>query len=119
MRIRIAFGLILLMLSAAAAHATTLRVVMVETQDAAAYAKAVETLEATLKSKGSQVTIRIWRATYAGPETGAIVVSAEYPSLAALAKDNDLMASDADLKAQMGALDKIRKIVSDSIYNEL
>jgi hypothetical protein len=119
MRIRIAFGLLLLMLCAAAAHAATLRVVVVETPDAAAYAKALEQLEATLKSKGQQVSIRIWRATYAGSETGAIVVSAEYPSLEALAKSNDLMASDADLKAQLGALDKIRKIVSDSIYTEL
>src|SRR5262245_16090914 len=119
MRMRIAFGLLLLLLSAAAAHATTLRVVVVQTQDPAAYAKALEQLEATMKSKGQQVTIRVWRATYAGDETGSIVVSAEYPSLEALAKSNDMMTSDADLKVQMAALDKIRKIVSDSIYTEL
>lgn len=118
MRIRIAFVLLLLALSAAA-QATTLRIVVVETQDAAAYAKALEKLEATLKSKGQQVTIRVWRATYAGPETGAVVVSAEYPSLEALAKSIDLIASDADLRGQMSALDKVRKIISDSIYNEL
>lgn len=119
MRMKLAFGLLMLMLSAAAAQATTLRIVVVETKDAAAYAKALEQLEASLKSKGSQVAIRVWRATYAGSDTGAIVVSAEYPNLEALAKDNDRMANDADLRAQMSALDKIRKIVSDSIYNEL
>lgn len=118
MRTRIAFGLLLLMLSAAV-QATVLRVVMVEAPDVTAYAKALEQLESVLKSKGSPVKIRIWRATFAGPETGTVAVSAEYPNLEALAKDNDRIANDPEVRSAFSTLDKLRKIVSDSLYNEL
>ena len=46
-------------------------------------------------------------------------VSVEYPNLEALAKDTALMRSDADLRAWLEGLGKIRKIVSDSIYEEI
>jgi hypothetical protein len=63
--------------------------------------------------------IRVWQATYAGDNTGSVVVSVEYPNLEALAKDFGLMRNDADLRAWLQGLAKIRKVVSDSIYEEL
>lgn len=112
-------ALALLLLGGMAAEAATLRVVVVQTSDTAAYVKAIQQGQALLKSKGSPATLRVWRARFAGNETGAIVVSIEYPSLEALAKDDVKMATDPDLKAWLQGLDKVRKIVSDSIYQEL
>jgi len=43
----------------------------------------------------------------------------EYPNLEALAKDDAKMASDPELKSWLQSLDKLRKVVSDSVYNEL
>ena len=101
------------------AQAATMRVVVVETSDAAAYVKAIEQGKALLKSKGSPAAIRVWQARFAGDKAGSIVVSVEYPSLEALAKDDAMMSSDAELRAWLQSLDKVRKIVSDSIYSEL
>ena len=101
------------------AQAATMRILVVETSDAGAYAKALAQGEALLKSKGSQIEIRVWRARFAGADAGSVVISAEYPSLEALAKDEALMASDADLRSWLQSLDKLRKIVSDSIYSEV
>jgi hypothetical protein len=39
--------------------------------------------------------------------------------LMGLAKDNERMATDPDLRAWLAGLDKLRTIVSDSVYNEL
>jgi hypothetical protein len=96
-----------------------LRVVVVETQDPAAYVAQLERGKALLKAKGSQIEIRAWRATYAGAETGTVVASAIYPSLAALAEDNAKLSSDPELRAWIQGLDNVRKIVSDSLYTEL
>jgi hypothetical protein len=102
-----------------AANASTLRVVVVQASDVPAYVKALQDGQALLKKKGSPAQIRSFVARYAGPEAGAVVVAVEYPNLEALAKDDALMRSDPDLIAWLQALAKIRKIVSDSIYEEL
>src|SRR5262245_36242062 len=103
----------------APANANTLRVVVVETTDLAAYTKAVITDgQALLKKKGSAGVIRMWVATFAGDNAGTVIVSVEYPNLDALAKDTGLMRSDADLRAWLEGLGKLRKIISDSIYEE-
>lgn len=112
-------ALIAAFLCAGIANANTLRVVVLQTADAAAYVKALEEGKAILKTKGSSGVIRAWQATYAGENTGMVVVSVEYPNLEALAKDYALMRNDADLRAWLAGLAKVRKIVSDSIYEEL
>jgi hypothetical protein len=101
------------------ANASALRVVVVQSTDVPAYVKAIADGQALLKSKGSPAQLHVWLARFAGPEAGSIVVSVEYPSLEALAKDDAMMRSDADLRAWLAGLAKIRKIVSDSIYEEL
>jgi hypothetical protein len=112
-------GVALFLFAGAAAEAAVLRVVVVQASDAGAYAKAIEQGKALLKAKGSPGSIRIWRGRFAGSDAGAIVVSVEYPSLEALAKDDALMAADPELRTWLQGLDKLRKIVSDSIYQEL
>jgi hypothetical protein len=95
-----------------------LRVVVVEASDVGAYVKALEDGKALLK-KSSPAELHVWLARYAGPNAGSVVVSIEYPSLEALAKDDTMMRSDAELSGWLERLSKIRKIVSDSIYEEL
>ncbi len=109
----------LLLLATVSSQAATLRTLVVETPDIDAYLEGVKRGKQLLKSKGSPATIRVWKARFAGDRAGTVVVAVEYPSLEALAKDDSLMKSDAELKAWLEGLNKIRKVVSDSIYDEL
>jgi hypothetical protein len=95
-----------------------MRVIVVETADVAAYVHEVTALSAMSKKAGSPITLRVWKARFAGPNTGSVVVSVEYPNLTALAKNDELTRSNADLAAEMKKIASIRKIVSDSIYEE-
>ena len=108
-----------LLLGSLSAQAAVLRVVMVETSDAAAYVKALEQGKALMKSKGVPANIRVWRARFAGNEAGAVAVGIEYANLEALAKADAALSSDPELRAWLAGLSKVRKIVSDSIYEEL
>jgi hypothetical protein len=101
------------------AQATVLRVVTVQTDDAGAYMKQIEQGQALLKKLGSSAIIRVWRARYAGPDAGTIVVSIEYPDLVTFATEDKKLSADADYQAWLKGLAKIRKIVSDSLYDEL
>jgi hypothetical protein len=113
-------GLVGLMASMpAAADSTVLRVLVVQAPDVAAYIKEVQNLTALYKKLGQQVTIRAWRATYAGPDTGAIIVSIEVPNLAALAKLGDTIQTNADVGAEMKKIVGLRHVVSDSLYESL
>jgi ABC-type sugar transport system substrate-binding protein len=118
MKIRLLVAL-LVSLAAATAQAATLRVVVVKVTDQAAYVQALEKGKVLLKSKGSPVEVRVWKAQYAGEMAGSIAVAVEYPDLAALARYNDLMASDPELRAWLQSLDKLRTVESESIYQEL
>ncbi|MCI0407316.1 MAG: hypothetical protein L0191_01920, partial [Acidobacteria bacterium] len=100
-------------------EATVLRVLVVETADVDAYLKEIERGRAIAKRLGSSSELRVWRARFAGPQAGAVVVSIEYPSLAALAEDEARLRADTEWRTWFAGLDKIRKIVSDSLYNEL
>ncbi len=106
-------------LAAVAADSTVLRVLAVQTNDVQGYTREVETLQALYRKMGQQVTLRVWRATFAGPDAGTIVVTAELPNLAALAKMNDAMRSNQEIGAQMNKIGAMRKIVSDSLYELL
>ncbi len=113
-------GLIGLMASmSATADSTVLRVLVVQAPDVAAYIKEVQNLTALYKKLGQPVTIRAWRATYAGPDTGAIIVSVEVPNLAALAKLNDTVQTNPDVGAEMKKIVGLRHVVSDSLYESL
>lgn len=100
-------------------QATVLRVVVVQTEDTSAYVKELSKAQAIGKRLGSTAVPRVWRARFAGHDTGTVVVSIEYPSLAALAQDEAKESADAEYSAWLKGLDKIRKIVSDSTYDEL
>ncbi len=104
---------------AVTAEATVLRVVVVQTGDVAAYVKEIERGKELMKKAGMTGQIRVWRARFAGDETGAIAVGIEYADLATFAADDKKMQTDPDVAAWLKGLDKLRKVVSDSIYDEL
>jgi len=112
-----AAGLVLATGSAGAA--TIARVIGVQVTDVKAYAHEVEALQGQFKKAGVSVTIRIWRARFAGADAGALIVAVEMPDLATLAKVDELQKSNAEIAATMQKIGTLRKIVSDSIYEEV
>ena len=99
---------------------TVLRVIAVQTPDIKTYRHEVETLQGEFKKEGLPVTLRVWRATYAGPDTGTIIVTVEVPDIGTLAKiEEAVMKPNSALGATMKRIEAIRKIASDSLYEEL
>jgi len=102
-----------------AQDAPVLRVIVVHTDSPGAYIKEVlETGRAHLQRLESTGNLRVWRAKYAGIDAGNVVIAIEYPSLTALAADDKKSAADPALGAWVRSLDKMRKIVADSLYSE-
>ena len=101
------------------ADATVLRVVVVETNDVTAYMGQLNTLKASMQRLGSKSTVRAWRARFAGPNAGSIVVAVEYADMATLAAEDSMIAKDAEYQATLKSMTQMRKIVSDSLYEEL
>jgi hypothetical protein len=101
------------------AQATVLRVVTVQTDNYGAYVKELEHGKAILKRLGSTAVLRVWRAHFAGPNAGSVVVSIEYPSMVVLAQDEAKAYADPEYTSWLGGLASIRKVVSDSVYDEM
>ncbi|MBK7902958.1 MAG: hypothetical protein IPJ97_08390 [Proteobacteria bacterium] len=101
------------------AEASVLRVVVVETNDVAAYMSQLNTLRSSLQRLGSKSTVRAWRARFAGPNAGSVVVAVEYADMATFAAEDSMIAKDAEYQATLKSMRQLRKIVSDSLYEEL
>src|ERR1700688_1956793 len=112
------FGLIA-SFSAVAADTPVSRVIVVQTADVPGYVHEVETLQGLLKKAGVAATLRVWRASYAGADTGSIVVIVEVPNLAGIAKIEDTLKTNPELAGEMKKINGMRKIVSDSLYDLL
>jgi len=104
--------------AAFAQKATVVRVVVVKTDKPAAYAQEIEKGRQIMKGLGVQATTRVFQARFAGPEAGAVVVSIEYPSMDAFADAYKKTSASSDYQNWLKDLDKVRKIVSDSLYTE-
>lgn len=106
--------------TAAFSAPATMRVIVVQTNDIKSYRHEVETLQGEFNKAGLAVKLRVWRATFAGPDTGTIIVSVEVPDLATLAKAAEAgNQPNSAIGATMHRIEAIRKIVSDSLYEEL
>ena len=119
MKLGLAAAAMLSLLSISASADTLLRILVVDTDDVAGYVQAVEKGQVLLKKAGSSGVVRLWQATFAGTDTGTVVVSVEYPDMITFAADNQRFQDNAELREWLAGLDKIRTIVSDSLYNEL
>ncbi|MFQ3237433.1 MAG: hypothetical protein ACI9C4_003019 [Paraglaciecola sp.] len=99
---------------------STLRVVMVDTDDAAAYAAQLNQGSQLIKAVVPKMTIRAWRATFAGDSTGTIIVGVEYPgTLADFATAWEKVQADQSVAKWLAGLAGLRKVVSDSLYSEI
>jgi hypothetical protein len=105
--------------AAFAAEPAVARVVVVQTDNADAYIKELARGQELLQKMQSPAKIHAWRARFAGAEAGAVVVTVEYPNIAALASDDAKIAASEEYRAWIKGLDKLRKIVSDSLYEQL
>jgi hypothetical protein len=105
--------------AAPAENAAWMRVIVVKTDKVAEYLKEIEHVRALYKRLGINVQNRVWRATYAGPDAGTLIVTAEFPSWAALSEWQTKSAADAEFRAWAANLAKVRTVVSDSLYREL
>ena len=106
-------------LSALAAEPPVLRVIVVETADAKAYRHELDRLLLLERTVVPELTIRVWRARFAGAEAGTLIVASEVPSLAALAKIDEFGRTNAEYQASMRRLEQLRRIASDSVYEEV
>ena len=96
-----------------------LRVIVVSTEDISRYAQELDNGRRILKRLGISVQTRVWHATFAGPEAGSVVVTQQYESFAAFADAAKKTGADAEYSQWIMSLDNIRKIASDSLYQEL
>ena len=71
-----------------------------------------------MKSLGVAAQTRVWQARFAGPDAGMVVATIEYPNMAALADAYAKTNASPDYQNWIKDLEKIRKIVSDSLYTE-
>ena len=106
-------------LSAAPARAAEMRVIVVQTDNLEGYLKEVSHGQAILQRLDASATLRVWRARFAGPNAGTVVVTIEYADLTTYAADDKKTSADAEFKTWIKGLDKYRKITSDSLYDEL
>jgi len=104
--------------AALAQKATVLRVVTIKTDNVPAYVAEIEKGRQVQKSLGLSAVTRVWQARFAGPEAGTVVVSIEYPNMAAFAADTAKADASPDYQNWLKGLNKIRTIVSDSLYSE-
>jgi len=109
---------VLFSMFAAAAQASVLRVVVVETSDMKAYVQEIEKGKALLQRIGSPAKIRVWRARFAGPDAGKVIVSVEWADMVTFANDDKKTAADGDYQAWLKGLDRLRKVLSDNLYEE-
>ena len=108
-----------LVLHAIAAAPPVLRVIVVETADVKAYRHELDRLLVLERTVVPELTIRVWRARYAGAETGTLIVASEVPSLAALAKIDEFGRTNLEYQASMRRLEQLRRIASDSVSEEV
>ena len=99
---------------------TTLRVVSVSTDDVDAYVAELGKGKQMMEKLTPKMVMRAWQATFAGEETGAVIVSLEYPgSVSAFATAWEKTLKDKDMAAWLKGLGDLRELVSDSLYREL
>ncbi len=105
--------------AAVAADKPVLRVIVVQASDVAAYVRELDLVRAAWQKHNVPATLTVYRASYAGPETGTVIVEARFPSMLALAQGMELARSEPEIVAEMAKLVPLRKVLSDSLYDEL
>jgi hypothetical protein len=99
---------------------TTMRVVAVSTDDVDAYVAELRKGKQMIAKIAPKMEMRAWQATFAGDNTGAVVVTLQHPgSLSAFATAWEKTLADKKMAAWLGGLGSLRELVADSLYQEL
>ena len=102
-----------------AVKTTGMRVVVVKTEDVAGYLQWLEKGKEIMNNLGLNGSVRVWRATFAGPNAGNIIVAIEFPDMHAFADAETKTRADKNYLAWLAEMAKNRTIISDSLYTEL
>jgi hypothetical protein len=106
-------------LPARAAEPTALRVLVVQPTDLKAYLHELDVAQGIIRKAGLSTKLRAWQAQFAGTEAGTVIVSLEFANLSELAHYYELARGNADMAAELAKIATLRKVVSDSLYQEL
>ena len=89
--------------------------------DQTAYLDKVKKLNAVMKRLESGATMRVWRATLAGPNAGTLYVGIEYPNLDAYAKATTKVQADEEWNKAVKEMDAsgIREVLGNSLMVEI
>ena len=99
---------------------STMRVVSVQTDDVAAYVEQLKVGKKLIQAQDENWDISVFQATFAGPNTGNVVVAVSYPGgLAAFASAWEKNLADDEISAWLTGLSGMRTIVADSLYSEM
>jgi hypothetical protein len=100
-----------------------LRVVTVDVHDdVEVFAGELDRGRAILARCGVEATVRAWQATYAGTDTGRVIVTLEFADFAAFARSEEAYAraaADPEFAGWAGGLALIRTLTADSLHTEL
>lgn len=83
------------------------------------YRQEAKKLMAVLARVGSSGKMRMWQATAAGPDTGAVLVVIEYPNEAAWAAESPKVQGDAEWQKILAGLDELRTLEASSIWRDV
>ena len=123
MRNRILLGCVLLAVTYSASMPVwadgIVRIVVIEADDPSRYVTEVEKGKAILRRLEAKVDISVLQAKFAGSDTGTLLTVMKFADLNELAEDSAKMANDAEYQEWHAGLDKIRNIVSDSLYRQV
>jgi hypothetical protein len=108
--------------AAAAGPRRVLNVITVKVKgDRDAYLEKVKRFTAISKRVEAGGTMRVWRFTLAGEQTGLIAIATEYPSLEALAKGTAKIQADEEWTRLVNELDAsgTREVVGNRLLEEI
>ena len=108
--------------SLAATSPRILRIVVVEVKNPDSYIKEVKRGKLILKRLGIEGEIRVWQATYAGKDTGMVIVTFDFVDKASFARSEaafERAQGDREYDAWVKDLGNARRITSDSLFEEL
>ncbi len=104
----------------ATAEQAILRVVSVKVRRGVdAFVTELERGKSILRRCGVEANIRAWLATYAGPETGALVITLEFADQEAFFRSEQAFAAapqDDEFQAWSRQLPEFRSVISDSLH---
>ncbi len=114
-------GLAMAKPAAAAHHEAVIQVVTVDVKPGKLekYQKQVKKLAGIMERLGSRGSLRMWRATTGGPDTGQILVALEFANAAAWAADTTKMQNDEEWQKTISGLDDLRTVESNSVWRDI